>query len=51
MLLNCRPIVDHCVGVKKFHNRSGDLLGLLKLSSTMQQDKGISEKSISSLGV
>lgn len=46
---NCRPVVDHCGGIEKiFPNRSGHLLGLVNVSGTVQQDKGINEKSISS---
>ena len=48
MLINGRPL---CRNTNMFPNRSRHLLALVKLSGTMQQDKGISEKSSSSLAV
>lgn len=48
VLINGRPL---CRNTNMFPNRSRHLLALVKLSGTMQQDKGISEKSSSSLAV
>lgn len=46
---NWRRVVGHRGGVeKRFPNRSGHLLGFVKVSGTVQPDKGINEESISS---